>query len=70
MPRTKKPDLRIPVKLTLAQRKLIGQCAPKLGALCRPMQGLAKSDKPKKLAEPYYRLYKRFSPESPEGIKG
>ena len=41
-----------------------------LGAVRAAMQRLAKSLKPKKLADEAFRLYERFRPSIPEGVKG
>ncbi|HBI43792.1 MAG TPA: hypothetical protein DDY78_13215 [Planctomycetales bacterium] len=52
------------------RRYLEGKFGDDLGAVRKVMQRLAKGYKPKALADHCYRLYERFRPEIPEGIKG
>jgi hypothetical protein len=52
------------------QRYLEGKFGDDLGAVRSAMQRLAKSFKPKELAGEAFRLYERFRPAIPEGVKG
>jgi len=49
---------------------LEGKFGEDLGVVRGAMQRLAKSFKPKELAEAAFRLYERFSPAIPEGVRG
>jgi hypothetical protein len=52
------------------QRYLEGKFGENLGAVRSAMQRLAKTYKPKELANEAFRLYERFRPAIPEGVKG
>jgi hypothetical protein len=52
------------------RRYLDSKFGDDLGAVRSAMQRLAKSLKPKKLAEEAFHLYEQFRPSIPEGVKG
>jgi len=52
------------------RRYLEGKFGEDLGVVREAMQRLAKSFKPKELAEAAFRLYERFRPAIPEGVRG
>jgi hypothetical protein len=59
-----------PIDPDSVQRYLEDKCGENLKAVRSAMQKLAKAYKPNELAQAAYRLYERFRPEIPEGVKG
>jgi hypothetical protein len=53
-----------------ARRYLEGKFGDDLGRVKSAMKKLAASYKPKDLADNGFRLYERFRPSVPEGVKG
>jgi hypothetical protein len=59
-----------PINPDSVRRYLEGKFGDDLGVVRSAMQRLAKSYKPKELADHCYRLYEQFRPRIPEGTKG
>jgi hypothetical protein len=59
-----------PINPDSVRRYLEGQFGDNLKAGRAAMQKLAKAYTPKELAERGFRLYERFRPAIPEGVKG
>ncbi len=61
---------RNPIDPDSVRRYLGNKFGDDLKAVRSAMQKLAKSYKPQELAHDAYRLYERFRPAIPEGVKG
>jgi hypothetical protein len=59
-----------PIDPDSVRRYLEGKFGDDLGRARSAMQKLAKAYKPQELAHGVYRLYERFRPAVPEGVKG